>query len=276
MGDTGAPHARTAALPARQLGVLIRQLPFAAVTVAIILAVAVFDDELLGNGLFFAAVVLTLVASALAVLVPWPRLPRWYAAIVPLLDIAAVAFAGAAGFTSYVLVLLPALWMSTAYGAAGVVVAILAGTGAAWGPELLTGAPAEFTDLNRQVLGPAVLTAAGVYLHLSERRSLARRDLLARQSALVEETLRDARAQQRLLGAILNTIDVGVVALDADGHVTLINRAHATVIGGRYRVGDHVAVHAGIDGFGATASRRWGTTARRWCGRAAGRPSTGS
>ena len=253
MGAAGVLSAR---VPARRtqgdhLSIFVRQLPFAAVTLAIILAVAVFDNELLGDDRFFAAVVLTVAATALALLLPWTRLPRWSTAVVPVMDICAVAFAEAAGFESYVLVLLPVLWMATRFGRSGVAISIALGTAAAWAPELLTGADAAVTDLNRQVLGPAVLTAAGIYLHLSEKRSTARRNLLGRQSALIEETLRDARAQQLLLGGILNTIDVGVVAMDAQGRVTHINRAHAKVIAGRYRVGDPVDVHAGIDGFRA-------------------------
>ncbi|GAA4286960.1 sensor histidine kinase [Georgenia daeguensis] len=253
MGAAGVLSARAPA-PRTQgdhLSIFVRQLPFAAVTLAIILAVAIFDNALLGDDRFFAAVVLTVVATALSLLLPWSRLPRWSTVVVPVMDICAVAFAEAAGFESYVLVLLPALWMATRFGRTGVVISIGLGTAAAWGPELLTAAEAAITDLNRQVLGPAVLTAAGIYLHLSEKRSTARRTLLGRQSALIEETLRDARAQQLLLGGILNTIDVGVVAMDAHGRVTHINRAHARVIAGRYRVGDPVDVHAGIDGYRA-------------------------
>ncbi|WP_418605397.1 sensor histidine kinase [Georgenia sp. SUBG003] len=220
-------------------------------TLALILGVAIFRGDLLGDGYFFVTVVLTVGATALSLLVPWQRLPRWAAGVVPLMDIGAVAFAGAAGVSSFALILLPALWMATSYGAPGVVTAVVLGTAAAWGPEILTPVEVTVKDLNRQVLGPAVLVAAGIYLHLAERRAAAHRNLLGRQSALVEETLQDARAQQRLLTAILNTIDVGVVALDARGRVTHINRAHAKVIAGKYKVGDPVVTHAGINGFRA-------------------------
>jgi len=218
---------------------------------ALILGVAVFDGDQLGDGYFFVAVVLAVAATTLSLLVPWLRLPRWVAVVVPAMDICAVGFAGAAGVSSFVLILLPALWMATAYGGPGVLIAVVLGSAAAWGPELLTPLEPTVKDLNRQVLGPAVLVAAGIYLHLAERRSAAHRSLLGRQSALIEETLQDARTQQRLLTGILNTIDVGVVAMDARGHVTHINRAHARVIAGKYRVGDPVDVHAGIDGFRA-------------------------
>ncbi|WP_170037255.1 sensor histidine kinase [Georgenia soli] len=217
----------------------------------IILGVAVFEEDLLGDHYFFVAVVLTVVATAMSLLVPWLRLPRWAAAVVPVMDICAVGFAQTAGFSSYVLILLPALWMATAYGGYGVAVAVVLGSAAAWGPEILTPIAPTIEDINRQILGPAVLVAAGIYLHLAERRSAAHRNLLGRQSTLIEETLHDARTQQRLLAGILNTIDVGVVAMDAHGRVTHINRAHARVIAGRYKVGDPVDIHAGVDGFRA-------------------------
>src|SRR5690606_2057700 len=154
---------------------------------------------------------------------------------------------------------LPILWIAVHFGPVGLALGILAGTAAAWGSDLLDPTGFARLDVQRLFIMPAILAAVGLYVHLAERRSAARRDLLGRQSALVEETLTDARHQQRLLEGILNTIDVGVVALDADGKITIINRAHAGVVEDRLTVGAHVTAHGGIDGYAADGSTPLGT-----------------
>jgi signal transduction histidine kinase len=232
------------------LSVFFRQLPFLGVSLALVLGVLASAPTSLRLPSFAVGILVVVAASVLALVLPWRKLPPHAAAVVPLADIVAVGLIVAGGFHASVLLVLPVLWMSGAYGAGGVVVSVVAATLAAWGPKL----PApeiDATDVQRLILLPVVLIAVGVTAHLAERRSAARLDLLGRQSALIEETLADSHQQSRVLDSILNTIDVGVVALDRDGRITIINRAHAAAVEGRLRVGDHVTVHGGIDGYAA-------------------------
>lgn len=69
-----------------------------------------------------------------------------------------------------------------------------------------------------------VADVVAIVVAASERRSIARLELMAAQSRLVEESLVQSRTQGRLLETVLNTVDVGVVVLGPDGRVTLINR----------------------------------------------------
>ncbi|RPF26411.1 sensor histidine kinase [Georgenia muralis] len=220
------------------LSVFLRQLPFTGVTLAILAGVLVYAPTMLDDSTFLAAFAVAGSAVALSVLVPWRRLPVWLSAAVPLLDMLAIGLAVESGFRVSMLLVLPVLWMATVFGAAGVVVAVAVGTLAAWGTRVLGTAHFDGDDIPRLFILPLVLLAVALYVHLAERRSAARRDLLARQSSLVEEILADARYNERLLQSILNTVDVGVVALDADGRVTLVNRAYTTATQGRLRVGD--------------------------------------
>ncbi|MFH5824824.1 sensor histidine kinase [Georgenia sp. AZ-5] len=229
---------------------LLRQLPFFGVMFVVGLVVLAYEPDYVDRDLFFAGITVTLGACALTIVVPWWRIATGWASVIPLADIVAAGLVVASGFRASLLLVLPALWLSTVYGVWGVVVGVVAGSVAAWVPDLLEPELAS-TDVQRLLLLPIVLIAVGTYLYLGERRSVARRDLLGSQSALLEETLEDARRDRRLLDSILNTIDVGVVALDGDGRITIINRAHAAMVQGRLRVGDHVSAHGGIDGYGA-------------------------
>ncbi|WP_121193260.1 ATP-binding protein [Motilibacter peucedani] len=72
--------------------------------------------------------------------------------------------------------------------------------------------------------------AAGVVVALFERRRQARenRDLAMaadEQRELLELTMRELEVRQELTDAVLDTIDVGVVAAGPDGRLTLFNRA---------------------------------------------------
>ena len=151
----------------------VRQLPFAAVTVAlvtayIVAAPAVFDDERVLIGLLVA-----LAATALSLALPWHRMDLRWAGALPLLDIAAIGLVQAGGVGAASLLVLPVLWMSRAYGAAGVVVSVTGGTVAAWSTELPVPdlSALEVADLQRLFLLPLILLAVGVYLYVAERRS---------------------------------------------------------------------------------------------------------
>ncbi|UNX55346.1 ATP-binding protein [Georgenia sp. TF02-10] len=238
--------------PPRQRAVFLRQLPFAGLMLVVVVALLFYAPDQLRDQRIGAGLGVALAATVLALLVPWHRLPRRASASIPLLDMLAVALLSGSGTVVISVLVLPVLWLATVFRLGALVVGLVAASLAAWGPALLAGGISlTFPEVQRVGTVQLVLIAAGVTAYLSERRSRARRDLLVRQGDVVEEAVADAQAQQRLLDSILNTIDVGVVALDGAGRITLINRAHALLVAGRLRVGDHVTVHGGIDGYAA-------------------------
>lgn len=239
--------------------VFVRQLPFATVGAVIGLAALAWFPQAYENGSFFAGVVLILVSTIAAIAVPWHRIHHRYSVTIPVLDMLAVGMIAYLSLPALVLLLLPVLWLATVFGTFGLTAAIIGGI-AMTVSAVLAGTTGFTLDVVQYLfLVPGVLAAAAVYIHLSERRSIARRTLIDRQSAVVEDTLEDARAQRVLLDSILNTIDVGVVALDETGRITTINRSHARLSQGRLKVGDHATVHGGIDGYYADGITPLGT-----------------
>ena len=240
----------------------------------LLVAVVAYDQEHLRLPLFGAGLLVAIGASVLALVVPWRRLPAAAAVLVPMADIVAVGLVVASGYRASVLLVLPVLWMSALHGAVGVVVSVVAATLAAWGPNLLAPTSPSTTSPAHPPARRPHRRRGGRYL--AERRSAARLDLLGRQSALIEETLADSHQQSRVLDSILNTIDVGVVALDSDGCITIINRAHAAAVEGRLKIGDHVRSTAASTVTPRTARPRSAPTAPRWSAPAAVRTSTAS
>ncbi|MGC5629266.1 sensor histidine kinase [Georgenia sp. Z1344] len=227
---TADADAGTDTSPRLRSSPLVRQLPFVAVAVVVGFVHVATDPEILTQDRTFGAFLLVLAATTTAAAMPWHRLPTWAPAVVPVLDILAVALLLSESLVVSSMLVLPVMVLARTFPRTGVAPAIALGVAAAWSPEivdLVSSSKALRVDpitLQRLVIIPAVLASTAIVVAGSERRSTARLELVSSQSQVVEEALADSRSQRRLLEAVLNTVDVGVVVLDAEGRVTLRNR----------------------------------------------------
>ncbi|GAA4415219.1 sensor histidine kinase [Georgenia halophila] len=222
--------------------VFLRQLPFTVVAAIVVGGIFLVRPANLADHSIVAAIIVAVAASTASIVIPWHRLDRRWAALVPAGDMAAIGLASTSGADVAPGLALPVLWLSRAYGMAGLVTSVLGGTVIVWLPQVL-GAPVTDVSLPRLLVLPAVLGAIGTYMYFAERRSIARQRLLERQSGILERTLEDARRQRRLLEGVLNTIDVGVVAVNAEGEVIVRNRAQASLAPRTPAVGQSVETY---------------------------------
>lgn len=163
---------------------------------------------------------LVLVSCVAAVAVPWHRLPSWAVGILPVLDLAALGLSrmshdgGGAG----ILAVVPALWLGRQFGVRGAGVAVL-------GTALLIALPnvayqgVSGVSASRALLIAVVAGWSALVIAYALDRLRASRD--AAEAALA--TLENER---RFSDAILDTVDVGLVLLAADGTYRGINRRH--------------------------------------------------
>ena len=177
-----------------------------------------------------AALVLAGVAAALAVSVPWDRLPAEAVCVLPVIDIAVVGTSRLAslGAGAGVLVLLPAYWLGRTLGRRGVLVTLLAGLATVTLPGLLVLEPTG-DNISRSLLIPGVGAFAAwaaqaigstvEQLRLEREVAEADRDQLAGALEFIEH-------QGRVSDAIIDTVDVGLLLLDADGNYQSMNRRH--------------------------------------------------
>ncbi|MHB1063479.1 MAG: sensor histidine kinase [Georgenia sp.] len=237
--------------------VLTRQLPFAAVLLLLVVSYLLSRPAVFAETRVVGGVAIALVAITLALTVPWHRAaPRW-AAAVPILDIVAVGFLESGGLRVGAILILPVLWMSTAFGTGGIIASVAGGTAAIWVGTMLADQPAAVFDIPTFILLPVILAATGLYLNVTERLSAARQALISRQSVLLAETLDDSRRREQMFATILNTIDVDVIALDETGRINMVNRAHNQTWNGSLAVGDTIddlpPEHRGYRSDGVTA-----------------------
>ncbi|MCK9917154.1 MULTISPECIES: sensor histidine kinase [Microbacterium] len=176
-------------------------------------------------GLFAVGLVLLFGATCAAFIVPWGSLNAWASLALPLLDVVAVYVMRQAAPTAGIggMLVLPVIWLSVFFGAAGYLVSLVSVVG------LFVILP---TIDARQTLGFATITTPLVFLIVATlslvgaRQLAAQRRLFSRQRDAMSITLQRSLRQEVLLAEVLDTIDFGVLRLGADGSITVANEAH--------------------------------------------------
>jgi len=176
-----------------------------------------------------AALAVHAAALVACLLVPWHRLGPLAPLAIPVLDLAAIGLSRVAAAEELpglgVLSVLPVVWISASRLSPVFIV-----TASFLGP-LLAGLPWFFAAGAGDGAGriATVVLLALVTLAVSLAMQLARAQLRRQQrkvdatEAELQALLAESRERERLLNAILDTIDVGIVAIGADGRRLLTN-----------------------------------------------------
>ena len=177
-----------------------------------------------------AALVLAGIAALLAVTVPWERFPAEAICILPVIDIAVVGMSRLAslGAGVGVLVLLPAYWLGRTLGRRGVVVTLVVGLVTVTLPGVLVLEPTG-DNITRALLIPGVgafaaWAASAIEATLDQLRS--ERELAEADRDRLAGALEFIEHQGRVSDAIIDTVDVGLLLLDAEGNYQSMNRRH--------------------------------------------------
>ncbi|MFC3300083.1 PAS domain-containing sensor histidine kinase [Arthrobacter agilis] len=210
--------------------VILCQIPLALIVVVIGVTSPVFRPGMMASTVFDVGFSMTLLLTALCVVVPWRELPRGCLLVVPVLDFVAIALVRAGALETQpalgVLVIFPVVWLMRSslptWAALGIT---LVGSFLvpAWPllgslePELLR------TQLGILLL-PTVMGCIAVVVRMMSLLARAREIEIEQKDQELNELLRAAIDRERVLTAILNTVDVGLTAVDAHGGTTLTNR----------------------------------------------------
>ena len=207
--------------------VALSQLPlFLAVLVSVPIVFlnkpAAFQDPV-----FIAGLMLMALLSVLSAALPWDKFFVAAYWVIPILDFAAIALLFRAvqpDVTGMLLLtVFPVFWLAWS-GFAPRAASILTIAGSLlviWSP--LIGTAPDLQDFARSSLVPVIM------LLVHKAATVMTQDASGQQSALeakdreLKQSLQDSRRRARLLDAVLDTIDVGVVVLAKDGHVMLMN-----------------------------------------------------
>lgn len=181
---------------------------------------------------------------------------RWSIAV-PLLDIAALGLLRIdPDSTATIALVFPATWLGLQFGRKGFTVAVAATVVAFALPMVLRDEGAvQFASTTQQLLLAGLLAfAVSVTAELWQSKVAEAADA----QRMLERAVSDSAEQRRFNEAILNSVDVGLLALDAHGKVHSINPRHRRFldsIGGSEGILDQVGRTFGPDGFSALSEQ---------------------
>lgn len=191
--------------------------------VAVLFVIGIATGSLADGSLFGIAVLLVVLGGVGALAVPWSRFPPYAVAVIPVVDILAIALmrisdpSGALGL----LWVFPALWLSS-LGLAG---CALAAVGIPFVYWLILAIGSSSRGTYAVVLLPLVIVAVSATSYAAVRRYRAQRNLLDRQAVRASAAHREALRQEQLVSEVLDTVDFGVIRLAPNGDVLLENDA---------------------------------------------------
>ncbi|GAB2623409.1 sensor histidine kinase [Pseudactinotalea suaedae] len=187
----------------------------------------------------------TVVATAVALLVPWRQLPHWVAAIIPAMDAIAVGLLREASPSAGLGLLwsFPTIWAVWAFGLPGAIVSVVAVSAAYW---TLGFVGTSALDADLALIFPATIAVLAGVTYVIRRRTHAQSDLLQHQAVALRRATRRAQRQEALVTDVLDAVDFGVVGFDDTGAMAISNDAHHRLQEVRDAAGD--AVYA-ADGY---------------------------
>jgi signal transduction histidine kinase len=194
-------------------------------SVVFVLAVLIGLGPFVGDTrLFFVGVVIVFVLAGATLVVPWNRISLGWVAVVPAIDIIAIALMqlAAPGSALGLLWIFPMTWLASGFGVLGLYAVLVAIAGIV---ALLTALSTQSVSYDTLLL-PLVLVAIAATSYLNARRSDAQRMLLAKQALLLTRVLERTRRQEQEVTEVLDAVDFGVIRIAADGQVSVTNDAH--------------------------------------------------
>lgn len=210
-----------------------KQLYFAALLVGFTALVSISRPELVLTAQYLASFGVLALATVLALAIRWEGLRPAWGVVVPVLDMGAVALARDATRDHTVaislLMLIPALWLAGRLRWNGVAIGVVATSAMIAIPSLVRAGQIDSLAVAHSLLLPFIVLQVGMLtvgaLTVMDGRNQQLAEALAEQESLLES----AAASERLLENVIDSVDVGIVVVDRDGHDVLMNRAQQRI-----------------------------------------------
>lgn len=210
--------------------VILSQLPLSLTVLLIVAGVLLFHRDLLESQAFLLGIGLQALLLAVCVLVPWDRLPHASFLVIPLLDFIPIGFmrhgAGIVIMGVGLLAVFPVIWLAASglFPRSALTVAFLASLGIVWVPVFVTDAAVTSQSLTQSVLLPFIMLAIGVTVRVMTASMMAQQAEVEAKDRTLQELLRKSARRERLLDTVVNSVDIGLIAVDEDGSQVLANR----------------------------------------------------
>lgn len=205
-----------------------KQLYFAASMLAVTLLISISQRQLVLSSAYLLVLGVLAAATVVALTIDWERHHVGWSVLVPVMDMIAVALLrdlmrGSAVAVS-LLVLIPCLWLAARLRIVGVLLAVLTILMLITIPSLLRAPAIDALTIGSSLLLPFTALQIGLLtvgaLRLLDGQNRRLHTAIEEKDALLEA----AANSEQLLHTIIDSVDVGIVVVDRDGHDVLMNR----------------------------------------------------
>ncbi|MFP5311420.1 MAG: PAS domain-containing sensor histidine kinase, partial [Actinomycetes bacterium] len=209
--------------------VALSQMPLFVTTILTAFLVAAFFPGTMNNPLFVAFLVSQMAIMGLCYAIPWDRLPYTSFLAIPLLDFISIGAGREAGQDSLsgigLLAVFPVIWLcaSSYYPRAALWLSFMGPLAIIWVPLFLKG-NVNPQDLARSLLLPVMMLGIGVSVSVLTFSMMRQQKQLEDKDEQLRASLVTSKRQESLLNTVLDTVHLGVLAVDAGGHDVLMNR----------------------------------------------------
>lgn len=221
--DASGPSSRTRS-------VWLLQLVLGASVVITVLLVQALEPSLFAVWTFSTGVGVVIALTAVAIMVPWHRLPRNAVALIPFGDIVGIgllSFGTDLRFGFFWV--FPIIWIATHF-VLSMMIASLATVGVIIVADASVNSAGPATAL-RLIVVLLSLTFIAITAYLSSRQTRAFKQLLRRQATRLQGTLQRVTGQERRVSQMLNGLDTGIARLSVDGEVLALNDTYVNLYG---------------------------------------------
>ncbi|WP_234754148.1 sensor histidine kinase [Arthrobacter ramosus] len=205
------------------------ELPLTLIIAGLAIAAPTLFPAILHNWLFVTGIILHALLFLGCLLVPWERLAPSTALAIPILDLVALFFTRNGAFNTFpglgILAVFPVIWMS-ASGVLSRTSLILSFVGPfviALPPVIAHFPHPTASDISFVALLPLMMFAMAVSIRLAGSNARLQQRRLNQRDHALRQLLAASRERETLLKTILDTIDLGIVAVDSNGETLLIN-----------------------------------------------------
>lgn len=209
--------------------VVLSQAPLFITTLLTAFLTGAFFPGTVDNPLFVAFLVSQLAIMALCYFVPWDRLPYTSFLVIPLLDFVSIAVGREGGQESLtgisLLSVFPVIWLCASgyYPRISLWLSFLCPLAIIWVPLFIHG-DLSGPSLAKSLLLPVMMLGIGVSVSVLTLSMMRQQRTLEEKDEQLQASLRSTTQQEALLNSVLETVHMGVLAVDANGHDIMMNR----------------------------------------------------
>lgn len=210
--------------------VLLSQAPMSITVGVLAIGSVFFHPEVWASAAFGWGMILSAVILLLCAVTPWDRLPYGLFLVIPVLNFIPVGLLRFGANTEVLgiglMVVFPVVWLcaSGLYPRLCVAASFLGPLAMIWVPLFLTDPDLTIPDLTQSVLLPIIILGIAVTVRVMTASMMDQQRAMEEKDHALQQLLQRSAQRERLLNATVNTVDVGLLAIDADGHDILFNR----------------------------------------------------